>query len=117
MNKQDGFRYRIVKVDEDETGVADGTAGEDEFLIGIRPEFIILDESGPMKGEVFSAMPTGMETTVRIRMGDYLLTSVIFGGVLFTLGQTVSFSFNPGTAMLFSKKNGQLITLGTLAIK
>ncbi len=117
VNKQDGFRYRIVKVDEDETGVADGTAGEDEFLIGIRPEFIILDESGPMKGEVFSAMPTGMETTVRIRMGDYLLTSVIFGGVLFTLGQTVSFSFNPGTAMLFSKKNGQLITLGTLAIK
>ncbi len=79
VNKQDGFRYRIVKVEDDEMGMADGSAGEDQFLIGIRPEFVILEEKGNMEGEVFSAMPTG-RTTVRIRMGDYLLTSVIFGG-------------------------------------
>ncbi len=117
VNKQDGFRYRIVKVEDDEMGMADGSAGEDQFLIGIRPEFVILEEKGNMEGEVFSAMPTGMETTVRIRMGDYLLTSVIFGGVLFTIGQTVRFSFHPETAMLFSRKNGQLISLGTLKMK
>ncbi len=67
-----------------------------------------------MEGRSSAPCPPAWGTTVRIRMGDYLLASVIFGGVLFTIGQTVRFSFHPETAMLFSRKNGQLISLGTL---
>ncbi len=37
VNKQDGFRYRIVKVEDDEMGMADGSAGEDQFTVGIEP--------------------------------------------------------------------------------
>ena len=28
-------------------------------------------------------MPTGMETTVKVRVGSFLLTGVVFGGVLY----------------------------------
>ena len=33
-------------------------------------------------------MPTGMETTVKLRIGEYLLTGVIFGGVLYPVSYT-----------------------------
>ena len=39
-------------------------------------------------------MPTGMETTVRIRIGDYLLTGVVFGGVLYRIGEKVRIDFD-----------------------
>ena len=36
---------------------------------------------------IYGAMPTGMESTVKLRVGDYLLTGVIFGGVTYQIGE------------------------------
>ena len=79
----------------------------------MRPEFIHISDTGALDGEVFCAMPTGMETTVRIRIDDYLLTAVVFGGVLYKIAQKVRFDFAPDNVMLFSNRNSRLITLGT----
>lgn len=84
------------------------------FILGIRPEFVLIDDEGELEGEVFSAMPTGMETTLRIRIGRFLLTSVIFGGVLFEIGQNVRFRFQQDTVMLFSQPYEKLLSLGSM---
>lgn len=115
-NKDSSFKYRIARVDgEPDTSAQSGDTDAD-FVLGVRPEFIHISDSGTMEGEVFSAMPTGMETTVRIKISDYLLTAVVFGGVLYKIGQKVRFDFAPDNMMLFSRRNGRLITWGTLRI-
>lgn len=115
-NKDSSFKYRIARVDgEPDTSAQSGDADAD-FVLGVRPEFIHISDAGTMEGEVFSAMPTGMETTVRIKISDYLLTAVVFGGVLYKIGQKVRFDFAPDNMMLFSRRNGRLITRGTLRI-
>lgn len=55
-------------------------------MLGIRPEFIDIVDSGALDGEIYGAMPTGMESTIKVRVGDFLLTGVMFGSALFTIG-------------------------------
>ena len=88
-----------------------------DFIVGVRPEFLRISDSGAVEGEIYSAMPTGMETTVRIRIGDYLLTGVVFGGVLYRIGEKVRIDFDGSGVVLFSRRNGRLISLGSVELK
>ena len=90
-NKDASFNYPIARVDE---APAAGEITDDDYVLGIRPEFVKISDNGSVEGEVFSAMPTGMETTVRIRVGSFLLTAVVFGGVVYRIGQKVKLSFS-----------------------
>ena len=62
-------------------------------------------------------MPTGMETTVRIRVGNYLLTGVIFGGITYKIGEKVHIRFTGEGTTIFSRVNGRLVTTGKLEVK
>ena len=114
-NKDGVFKYHIARVG-DEEGFSEEKAAvtENDFVLGVRPEFISICDDGAIEGEVFSAMPTGMETTVKVRVGDYLLTGVMFGGLLYKLGQKVRLRFEGRNAMLFSRETGRMIALGQL---
>ena len=61
-------------------------------------------------------MPTGMETTLKIRIGTYLLTAVVFGGMVYKIGQKVRISFSGDNIMLFSRENGKRIANGSLTM-
>lgn len=114
-NKDAHFQYHIAKVEEKE--LEDEVLLDDEdFVIGVRPEFIRIGDEGELSGEVYSAMPTGMETTVKIQIGNYLFTSVVFGGVLYQIGQKVKVSFDGKGIVLFSRKNSNFVTVGSLSI-
>ena len=115
-NKDTLFRHHIALVNETEDFGDEIEAGEDDLIIGVRPEFLELREDGPIEGEIYSAMPTGMETTVKVQIGEYLLTGVVFGGVMYELGQKIRFGFRGDDIVLFSKKNGRFITQGRLDI-
>ena len=111
-NKDTVFNYNIAKVeDHDEKRP---TPTRSDFVLGVRPEFIHIGDDGVIEGEVFSAMPTGMETTVKIRVGNFLLTAVVFGGVVYKIGQKVRLSFSGDNIMLFSRENGRMITNGSI---
>ena len=112
-NKDVPFNYPIATVND--IGKEDDPDRED-WVIGVRPEFVTICEDGPIEGEVFSAMPTGMETTVRIRVGNYLLTGVIFGGITYKLGEKVRLNFAGNGTTLFSRVNGRLVSCGKLDI-
>ena len=114
-NKDEPFRYPIATVTEPEEEKRE--PDRQDFVLGVRPEFVRICDDGPVEGEIFSAMPTGMETTVRIRVGNYLLTGVVFGGVLYKIGQKVRLAFAGEGTTLFSRVNGRLVACGTLHVK
>ena len=116
-NKDETFKYHIAKVDELEDFGDEYEATEDDFVIGVRPEFLDLRDDGAIEGEIYSAMPTGMETTVKVQVGEFLLTGVVFGGVLYELGQKVRCGFRGDDIVLFSRKNGRFIAQGSLTIE
>ena len=95
----------------------DRTPDREDWVVGVRPEFVSICEDGPIEGEVFSAMPTGMETTVRIKVGNFLLTSVIFGGITYRIGEKIRLRFNGDGATLFSRVNGRLAATGRLDVR
>ena len=65
MNKDLPFNYPISMVTDTEQEKRE--LDHNDWVIGVRPEFIKISEDGPIEGEIFSAMPTGRETTVRIK--------------------------------------------------
>ena len=112
-NKDVRFKHHIAKVDE--TEIEEEVAiTDDDYVLGIRPEAVKISTKGKITGEIYSAMPTGMETTVRIRIGDYLITGVIFGGITYKLGAKVKIDIDGDGVMLFSRNSGRFITTGKL---
>ena len=114
-NKDTVFKYNIAQVEDD--GEKASAISRSDFVLGVRPEFIRIGDNEAVEGEVFSAMPTGMETTVRIRVDNFLLTAVVFGGVVYKIGQKVRLSFSGDNIMLFSRENGRLIMNGSAELK
>lgn len=84
-------------------------------VVGIRPEFLIIEEQG-VKSNVHATLPSGMETTVKIRYGDQIFTSVVFGGVDYDVDQEIHFNFRGNGILLFDKTTGNRIGKGTLKL-
>ena len=115
-NKDETFRYHIAKVVEDDFSLQEEPVLTDEDLVlGIRPEFIDITDAGALNGEIYGAMPTGMESTIKVRIDDFLLTGVVFGSTLFTIGAKTRVDISGDNIMLFDRRSGQCIALGSLS--
>lgn len=116
-NKDETFRYHISRIDEEpESMQAQQVLTDEDFVLGIRPENIGFGEEGEIGGTVFGAMPTGMESTMKIAVGNYLLTSVIFGNTVYKIGETGKIRVNGNQVLLFDRKHGKCIAAGSLAL-
>ena len=93
-----------------------GMTGAVESVLGIRPEFLSITGGGNVECEIYGAMPTGMESTVKVRIGEYLLTGVVFGSTLFTIGSKHLLDITGSSVMLFDRSSGRRITSGTLKL-
>ena len=114
-NKDEIFRYHIQRAAEIDDSLSGAKAVTDrDFVIGVRPELIEIDEAGPLEGEIYGAMPTGMESTIKVRIGDFLLTSVIFGNLHFRIGTRIRMRIARERIMLFDRTSGNLIALGSI---
>ena len=114
-NKDETFRYHVAKVEEEDDSLQEEPVlTNQDLVLGIRPEFLDIVDSGTLEGEIYGAMPTGMESTIKVRIDDFLLTGVIFGSSLFTIGAKVPLSITGDNIMLFDRKSGQCIAQGKL---
>ena len=113
-NKESSFKYNVPMIVDVEDYGDEVVYTDEDYVIGIRPEFVEISEDAKFEGEVYSSMPTGMETTVRIAVGNYLLTGVMFGGVVYKLGDKVKVGFKGNNAILFDRKSGEIVALGSL---
>ena len=114
-NKDEPFRYHIAKVEEEDDSLQeDPVLTNEDLVLGIRPEFLNITSEAPLKGEIYGAMPTGMESTIKVYVNGFLLTGVVFGSSLFTIGEQHSISFTGHHIMLFDRQSGDCIALGSL---
>lgn len=116
-NKDEAFRYHIDKVVEDDFGVhEEPVITNEDFVLGIRPECIKIKDNGSMDGEIFGEMPTGMESTIKIAVGNFLLTGVVFGNTLYQIGSKKKFDIEGKDILLFDRKSGRCISAGSVEI-
>ncbi len=86
-----------------------------KLLLGIRPEDIQIGEEGDFEAEVYSTLPSGMETIVKIKIGDSILTSVVFGDVDFAIESKIKISFPNDRYILFDKESEIQLASGKLS--
>ena len=116
-NKDETFRYHVAKVEEEDDSLQEEPVlTNQDLVLGIRPEAVDIVDGGNLEGEIYGAMPTGMESTIKLRIGDFLLTGVVFGNTAYKIGQEVKFEVGGEDILLFDRKSGKLITAGSLHV-
>lgn len=87
----------------------------EKVVLGIRPEYISINEEGSLPAQVYSTLPAGMETTVRLSLGRLWITAVVFGSVDYPFDSRVQLGFKGDNMMLFDEQSGESIASGTIA--
>lgn len=116
-NKDEVFKYHVSLVEEEDYSIKEVPIPTNEdFVIGIRPEAIKVADNGEIDGIIYGAMPTGMESTLKIAVGNYLLTGVVFGSTVYQIGETDKIHIDSDSILLFDKVSGKVIATGSLSI-
>ena len=84
--------------------------------VGIRPEYLPINPDGEMEGMAYSTLPAGMETTVKIKIGDTILSSVVFGAVDYDTDAPIRFSITGSNILIFDQESSNYVTHGSLAV-
>ena len=63
---------------------------------------------------IYGAMPTGMESTLKLKAGEYLITGVIFGSTAYKIGEEVKINLKGEDILLFDRQSGLRIASGRL---
>ena len=86
----------------------------EKVTLGIRPEFITIADGEGVSASVYSTLPSGMETTVKLRLGNEIITSVVFGSIDFPVDTKVSLAFKGSDMLLYSSETTKLLAVGSL---
>ena len=115
-NRAEVTALGCTMVFESKTPLGDLAEGENNAVLGVRPEFLRL-KSGAHKAKVYATLPAGMETTVKLEAPDgTMLTSVEFGSVAYDLNSQVNYEIAGDGIILFDKKSENKIGRGTASV-
>lgn len=82
--------------------------------IGIRPEFVRISETGVLEGSIYSTLPSGLETIVKIDFDGEILTSIVFGDLDFKVDEKIKFDFIGEKVNIFDNESNDLLTQGSI---
>lgn len=83
----------------------------EELELGIRPEHLLLDENGPLSGQIKVLERLGGQTSLYVQMDELLITIMADGDVAYRVNDTVRFGFSPERAHLFDAQGIALESL------
>lgn len=87
----------------------------DELKLGVRPEHVTIDPNGQIEAKVYSTLPSGMDTVVKLDVNGTLLTSVVFGEVDFGMNEIVKVRITSNQNHLFSAdEEGKRLASGSI---
>ncbi len=115
LKEVEGNRYHLANDDLEIIFEKEGdpeNVGK-ELVIGIRPEDIKISKSG-LKAVVYSVLPSGMETIIRVKVGDLFLSLVTFGRTELSPDDISYLEFPENKYILFNKETGKNIGLGRI---
>ncbi len=89
----------------------------DKVVLGIRPEFIEITQKDGIDTKVYSSLPAGMETTIKVKLNDAIITLVEFGIIDYKVDSDVKIVFKGNNIILFDKETTLQLAMGSLSIK
>ena len=89
----------------------------ENVAVGIRPEFLPITADGDIEGLAYSTLPAGMETTVKIKIGETILSSVVFGAIDYETDAKIRFNVAGSGILLFDRESGKSIAVGRIAVQ
>ena len=89
----------------------------DKVILGVRPEFISIDKENGISAKVYSSLPAGMETTIKVKVNETIFTLVEFGIIDYDIDTDVNIVFKGNNIILFDKETTNQIGSGSLEIK
>ena len=117
-NKDEVFKYHIAKFMEEDSSIqSEPVVSNEDFVVAIRPEAIGITSGEGLHTTIYGAMPTGMESTLKLRFGEYLLTGVIFGNTAYKIGENVNININGDDILLFDRRSGMRVATGHLVLE
>ena len=91
-------------------------SGAKGVTLGVRPEFIQIGEGGRIPAKTYAALPSGMETIVKIRLGESIITSVVFGAIDFRPDTDIKIDFTGDNCILFDRESGVNLGSGRITV-
>ncbi|WP_254277040.1 ABC transporter ATP-binding protein [Halomonas sp. 3H] len=88
-----------------------GLASDSSLELGVRPEHLVLDDDGPLEGEIQVIERLGGQTSLYLKMSDDLITLMADGDVAHRVHDRVRFGFETHRGHLF---DGQGLALPSL---
>lgn len=89
----------------------------DKVILGVRPEFISIEQDRGIPSKVYSSLPAGMETTIKVKVNETIFTLVEFGIIDYDIDTDVNIVFKGENIILFDKESTNQISVGSLEIK
>ena len=87
-----------------------------EVVLGIRPEFFTITDNGKIHATAYSTLPSGMETTVKVKLADELVSSVVFGAIDYKVDQAIRCDIIGNQICVFDKTTTQRVSIGALEV-
>jgi multiple sugar transport system ATP-binding protein len=88
----------------------------DAVVLGIRPEFLFINDRGAIEGFAYSTLPSGMETTVKIDLDKQILSAVQFGSVDYAFDQKIKFDIISDGIVLFDATSKLKVAVGSCKV-
>ena len=98
------------------------------IVIGVRPENLRIRDASVARdadaasvapgisGRIYSTLPSGMETIVKVQLEAQILTSVLFGSVDYPIDKAVTVDFTGDKCILFDRDSGDKLAAGNLRV-
>jgi multiple sugar transport system ATP-binding protein len=93
-------------------GNSKGLKNDEEVMVAVRAEDVLVgqpEESGSITFTVYSVLPTGGETLIRLRRGDTFMTAKIDGSIRLDIDSTVGLKVRTERLLVYGKENGELL--------
>ena len=88
-----------------------------DVMIGIRPEYIRICDGGKLETIAYSTLPSGLETTVKLKRGDQIISSIQFGSIDYKVDEKISCEIVGDTVCIFDKSSEELLMMGHLEME
>jgi multiple sugar transport system ATP-binding protein len=102
--------FSLQRNPEDDVQIEDGQ----NVVLAVRSEDIVLDDpSASFAMTIYSSLPTGSDTFVRLTRGDLAMMAKLYESDSLPVDSQVSVGFRPERVLLFDEDTGQRISLGS----
>lgn len=87
-----------------------------DVVVGFRPEFVKICDEGKLETVAYSTLPSGLETTVKLKRDDQIISSVQFGAVDYAVDEIIYCDIIGDTVCVFDKESEELLMMGSITL-